>query len=302
MCTPIGYLNMAQSNRVQGLVSLGWFALFFLISTISIGNAQTLKQERNSVSVFPNNNGKGEPGATVIYQHTVKNIGAGTETFDLTANSSEGWSTSVSPDVVTLNGNEETMILVTIVVNTNAQQGDVDVTTVKATSQTNPGTSGTATDTTVVPIPMFLPMVSNNSGTDSPNCQLVIPPSNNPPGVDLVVTAISLSPNPPQAGQETIVRITVKNQGMTDVSDGNNFLIDFYVNPVPEPPGPFQPGDIFWGVQGAEFTAGESLTFVDTFTFGSGDHHLYAQIDTDGVVDEIDETNNLYGCLGITVN
>ncbi|NIW43768.1 MAG: hypothetical protein GWN30_03005, partial [Gammaproteobacteria bacterium] len=68
-----------------------------------------------------------------------------------------------------------------------------------------------------------------------------------------------------------------KNQGMTDVTAGNNFIIDFYDDPVPEPPGPFQPGDLFWGVQGIDFTAGTSLTFIGTYTFGAGFHHLYAQ-------------------------
>ncbi len=295
---------MAQFSRFSAvLVRLFlWLVLLLLASNTLIGNAQTIDQERASVTVFPNNNGIGEPGETVIYQHTVKNIGAGTEIFDLTVDSSEGWSTTVSPDVVTLNGNQETTILVTVVVSTNAQQGDVDVTTVTATSQTNPGTIGSATDTTIVPIPMFLPIVSNNAGEESPDCQLVIPSPNNPPGVDLVVTAISLSPNPPRPGQETTVRVTVKNQGMTDVSAGNNFLIDFYDDPVPEPPAPLQPGDIFWGVQGVDFTAGESLTFVGSYTFTSGFHHLYAQIDTDGVVDETDEFNNIYGCLGIGIN
>lgn len=238
----------------------------------------------------------------MIYQHTVRNLGPGTETFDLTVNSSEGWFTNVSPEEVTLSGQQETDIIVTVVVSPNAQQGDVDNTIVTVTSQSDPSVTDFSTDTTIVPIPMFLPMMANNVGEETPDCSLIIQPPDNPPGVDLVVTAISLNPNPPQAGQEATVRVTVKNQGMTDVTAGNNFIIDFYDDPVPEPPGPFQPGVLFWGVQGIDFTAGTSLTFVGTYTFGAGFHHLYAQIDTDGVVEESNETNNVYGCLGLTVN
>jgi hypothetical protein len=89
---------------------------------------------------------------------------------------------------------------------------------------------------------------------------------------------------------------------MSDVAAGNNFLIDFYNNPASEPPGPFQAGDILWGAQGVEFTAGMSLTFVGTLTFSAGFHHLYAQVDTDNHVAETDEGNNLYGCLGMAID
>ena len=295
---------MVQPNRFPECAGrlFCWLMIFFVFSAVSIGQAQTIERGNASVSVFPSNYGVGEPGATVIYSHNVKNTGNQSDTFDLTTNSTEGWLTSVSPDSVLLGPNQQTTILVTIVVRANAQLGDVDVTTVTARSQANPGTTGSATDTTIVPIPIFMPMVSNNSGTASPDCQFVPPTTGNPPGVDLVVTAISVNPNPPQPGQQTTVRVTVKNQGQSDVSVGNNFLIDFYDNPVPEPPGPFQPGVVYWGVQGADFEAGESVTLVGAYTFTAGFHHLYAQVDTDKVVNETNEGNNVYGCLGLNIN
>lgn len=295
---------MAQPNRFPAFAVriFLWFFVLFVTPGILVGNAQTIGRGQSSVTVTPNNSGIGEPGATIIYEHKVKNTGAQTDTYDITVNSSKGWTTLVTPDVLTLNPNQQMTILVTLVVGTNAQQGDVDVTTVKATSQAEPGTMGTATDTTTVPIPVFMPMVSNNAGEEAPDCQLVSPPVGNPPGVDLVVTAISFNPNPPAAGQQATVRVTVKNQGQTDVTAGNNFLIDFYDNPVPAPPGPFQPGVVYWGVQGVDFAAGESQTLVGSYAFTSGFHYLYAQIDTDGVVEESNEGNNVYGCLGLTVN
>jgi len=298
-----GYLNMARSKRFVGTSfwAVSWLLLLFLTASGTIGKAQGIDVLSGAI-IFPNNQGIGNPGETVIYQHTVRNLGPEIDTFDLTAVSSEGWFASVSPEEVTLNGQQETTIFVTIVVSPNAQQGDVDNTIVTVTSQSDPGITDFSTDTTIVPIPMYLPIVANNAGEATPECQLVVQPPDNPPGVDLVVTAISLSPNPPQAGQEATVRVTVKNQGMADVTAGNNFIIDFYDNPIPEPPGPLQAGNLYWGVQGVNFPAGASMTVVGTYSFVLGFHHLYAQVDTDGVVNESNETNNVYGCLGLTIN
>ncbi|NIQ10251.1 MAG: hypothetical protein GWO23_11530, partial [Gammaproteobacteria bacterium] len=96
-------------------------------------------------------------------------MGPGTETFDLTVNSSEGWFTNVSPEEVTINGQQETDIIVTVVVSPNAQQGDVDNTIVTVTSQSDPSVTDFSTDTTIVPIPMFLPMMANNAGEETPD-------------------------------------------------------------------------------------------------------------------------------------
>lgn len=296
---------MALTKRISIIFLWVVFSLFLLFSTSSEGTSPVLaiEGERNGGIIFPDNQGTGGPGETIIYQHTVKNVGQqGPDTFDITADSSENWFASVSPEEVTLNEQEEEDILVTIVVSPNAQEGDVDVTTVTITSQTDPGITDFSTDTTIVPVPIFLPIIANNAGEQTPDCQLVTQPPGNPSGVDLIVTSISLSPNPPQAGQEATVRVTVKNQGVADVITGNNFIIDFYDNPEPEPPGPLQGGDLFWGVQGVDFPAGASQTVVGTYTFTSGFHHLYAQVDTDDTVDESNETNNVYGCLGLAVN
>ena len=318
MSIPTGYLNMTpsrsarhlaifrislRSSKVPGTYSICWLLLLFLISGVSTGTAQTIGRTLAGASIFPDNHGVGGPGATVIYVHTLTNVDSGVDTFDLTVDSSAGWSAIVSPDVVTLNGQQQTTILVTVVVSANAQQGEVDVTTVTATSQNDPGIFDSAMDTTVVPIPMFLPIMVYGAGEPPPDCQLVVPPAGNPPGVDLVVTNVSLTPAAPQAGQPVTVRVTAKNQGMGDVPAGNNFLVDFYDKPLPQPPGPFQPGDLFWGVQGVDFTAGASHTLVKTYTFDNpGFHYLYAQIDTDRVVAESNENNNIYGCLEIVVN
>lgn len=299
-----GCLNMGQLKPFPtSFVRIFSWLLFLLMSWgIATGAAQTPEEGLNGAIIFPNNEGIGNPGETVIYQHTVTNQGTDPDTFDLTADSSEGWFTNVSPEEVTLNGQQSTTILVTIVVATNAQQGDVDVTTVTVTSQSDPGITDFSTDTTLVPVPVYMPVMLNKTVEETPDCQLMPPVPDNPPGVDLIVTAISFNPNPPQAGQQTVVRVTVKNQGMMDVATGTNFYVDFYDDPVPEPPGPIQQGDLYWGVQGVNFGAGESVTLVGNYMFEPGFHHMYAQVDTDGSVDESNESNNVYGCLGLTVN
>jgi hypothetical protein len=130
---------------------------------------------------------------------------------------------------------------------------------------------------------------------------LNVPPSANPPGVDLVVTNVVLVPANPQPGQTTSVRVTIKNQGQTDVTYGNNFYLDFYDNPHPEPPQHLQIGNIAWGIQGSHMEAGVSKTYIANYTFSAGFHRLWAQVDTDNSVNEANENNNLYGCKGVSV-
>jgi hypothetical protein len=128
-----------------------------------------------------------------------------------------------------------------------------------------------------------------------------VPPSGNPNGIDLVVTAVTLIPASPQPGQTTSVRVTIKNQGQTSVNVGNNFYLDFYDNPNPEPPQYLQIGNLVWGVQGADMGAGESKTFSANYVFSAGPHRLWAQVDTDRTVNEANENNNLSGCKALNL-
>jgi subtilase family serine protease len=95
--------------------------------------------------------------------------------------------------------------------------------------------------------------------------------------------------------------VTIKNQGQTSVSFGNNFYVDFYDNPNPEPPQNLQVGNLAWGVQGSDLGAGQSKTFMANYVFSAGSHRLWAQVDTDRSVTEVNENNNLYGCKALTV-
>jgi hypothetical protein len=253
------------------------------------------------LTLEPDNSGSGRPGETVIYVHTLTNEGDGPDTITLTADSSRNWPVTVSPDEISLNPMEETLVLVTLVVPASAQAGQIDVTTVTATSEVDPSVTASATDTTLVPSPVLLPMAFGSGSVEPTECQLVIPPAANPVGIDLVVTAITILPGTPPAGQVATVAVTIKNQGQTSVSLGNNFYLDFYVDPVPEPPGPQQIGDLSWGVQGADLPAGASRTYGADFVFGPGWHHLYAQVDTDNTVVEANENNNVFGCMSLYI-
>jgi hypothetical protein len=117
-------------------------------------------------------------------------------------------------------------------------------------------------------------------------------------GPDLVVTDISISPESPGAGQPVTVYVTVMNQGNREVTFGNNFYVDFYVDREPTL---LLVGDLGWGAQGSWFGVGETHVFSDTYAgFTSGTHQLYAQADTDDTVLEIVEANNVLGPVPLT--
>ena len=121
---------------------------------------------------------------------------------------------------------------------------------------------------------------------------LVNTPTPTPPGPDLVVTNLTIVPINPTAGVDAEIIVTVQNQGNQPVDPGNNFFIDFYVDTVPVP---YAPGVFYWGAQGSQFGVGESRSFTHDFSFSAGSHNLYIQVDTDQTVDEMNETNNIFG-------
>lgn len=297
----------------------------------AINVTTVLTEQVADVSIVPDNADTAVPGETVIYTHTVQNQGNSQDTINLEAVSNQGWTVTVLPSNVILIAGQQTDVQVSVEVPPGAADATVDVTTVTATSAFDPGVSDSAQDTTTViagggtPV-LFLPAVfkAQPGGGPTPTptstspapptatrtptptataipCILTVPPAGNPPGVDLIVTNIVLVPANPQPGQSVSVRVTIKNQGQTDVTYGNNFYMDFYDNPIPQPPQPLQVGNIAWGIQGSDLEAGVSKTYTANYTFSAGFHRLWAQVDTDQTVNEANENNNLYGCKGVNV-
>ncbi|MEM7028185.1 MAG: choice-of-anchor Q domain-containing protein [Chloroflexota bacterium] len=132
----------------------------------------------------------------------------------------------------------------------------------------------------------YLPLVFNLSSVVTPMpTETPIPTGLDLP--DLAIKNILLID-----GSPATIQVVVENQGNTSVSHGNNFFVDFYVD---RPPIANQAGDIAWSVQGSSFAKGAELVLSAPFVFSNNAHSVYAQIDTDNTVAELNETNNSFG-------
>jgi uncharacterized membrane protein len=99
------------------------------------------------VDVYPDNAAGANVGSTQIYHHTVENLGNGSDTFNLNATSSQGWTVQVVPSSVTLGEGLSITVEVRVTVPAGAA-GQVDVTTLTATSAADGSVSDSAADTT----------------------------------------------------------------------------------------------------------------------------------------------------------
>ncbi len=155
------------------------------------------------VSVTPDNSLTADPGDTVPYLHVVENTGNGPDTIDVTASSSQGWTTTLyaddgdgvfepgvddlalpdtdtdgTPDTGVLANDTSTQIWVAVDVPAGTIDGTVDTTTVTGTSSFNTGVQDTATDTTTVTSP------------DLGVTKSVAPAGAQPPGTTLTYTIV----------------------------------------------------------------------------------------------------------------
>jgi hypothetical protein len=118
---------------------------------------------------------------------------------------------------------------------------------------------------------------------------------------DLIVESISTTPAQPIVDHETIIQVTIRNQGEQDVGSGNNFFVDLYMDPEapPEEGCPLQEGTIgdqWWGVQGDWMASGTSYVLTTEWVFtDTRAYHLFVQVDTGCSVVETDEYNNVEG-------
>jgi len=79
----------------------------------------------------------GCPGFIVRFKHTITNTGGGTDTFVITAESSQGWGVE-TPAPVTLDPGEDTIMEIVVHIPFGAVEGLVDEVRVRATSVSNP--------------------------------------------------------------------------------------------------------------------------------------------------------------------
>jgi uncharacterized membrane protein len=290
------------------------------------------------VRIEPDQSASALQGTTVVYTHTVMNLGNQQDTISLAESSVPLWPTDLSQNSITLLAGQIGTIQLSVDVPSSAAPGTVNTTIIFAVSGNDINASDTATDTTTAlqaPVsPVYLPIIRKDvtvvppPGTATPtpsatattppgatstptppatatptvgSCVLVPPGQANPVGIDLIVTNITITPNQPVAGQPVTLAVTIKNQGQTGVPAGNNFYLDFYDNPNPEPPHLYQWGNVAWGAQGVDMGPGASKTYYAQYVFSGGAHRVYAQVDTDSTVGEANEGNNLYGCLAVNV-
>lgn len=148
-----------------------------------------------SLTVTPDNTDSGNPGDTLYYAHQVQNTGNDTDTIDLTAVSSLGWTTAIYEDV---NGNgaydagidtpaTDTGalaplgtfdIIVAVTIPAGTPGATVDTTTVTGTSTNDNTVSDSATDQSTVISPAINVVKS------------VAPVGDQPPGTVLTYTIV----------------------------------------------------------------------------------------------------------------
>ncbi|MGQ9599501.1 MAG: CARDB domain-containing protein [Anaerolineae bacterium] len=123
-----------------------------------------------------------------------------------------------------------------------------------------------------------------------------------PPLPDLIITNIELEPAQPYLGQEVTIRVTIANPSQWDLTPGNNFWSDLYVDPAVVPIQLGQDGVAEWPCQSWWVPAGGSSVLETTYIFDDVKvYALYAQVDTDGHVAESNENNNVFGPVHVQV-
>jgi hypothetical protein len=150
--------------------------------------------------------------------------------------------------------------------------------------------------------------------TPRPTATPVLPPADYQPSAaapealpDLVVKSIRVSPSSPLVNRQVTVVVTIQNVGTADVEPGNNFFLDFYVNPLTTELKGLR-GDYDWDVQGIALSAGAEASFSVPWVFtDTASFNLWAQVDTPtppelpiGNVQEADEDNNVLGPYYVT--
>jgi hypothetical protein len=120
-----------------------------------------LPAELRMFTFTPNRSSTPDPGATVIYTHTLLNTGTLTDIYQFSWSSTQPWTSVSTVTPITLTAGQSSLVTVTVQVPNNAGViGQRDTTIITATSQISPTLGATVTDTTLVPrAKIFLPVI-----------------------------------------------------------------------------------------------------------------------------------------------
>jgi hypothetical protein len=120
-----------------------------------------LPPTRSFIFTPPNRSSTPDPGATVIFTHTLLNTGNLTDTYQLVWSSTQPWSTITATTPVTLTPGQQ--LVVTITLNIPSGSGVIglrDTTLITATSMISPALQAVVVDVTLVPrARIFLPAI-----------------------------------------------------------------------------------------------------------------------------------------------
>ena len=100
-----------------------------------------------AVAFFPDHSATAYTGQVMTYSHTLSNLGAGRDTFDLAHSTSQGWVVTYTTPI-TLEAQTAVDLPVQIFVPADAPSGTLDITVITATSRTDPAVVATVHDTT----------------------------------------------------------------------------------------------------------------------------------------------------------
>jgi uncharacterized repeat protein (TIGR02543 family) len=122
----------------------------------------------------PDNQSSGNPGEVLAYSHTLTNLASVTDTFTVTASSSAGFGTALTPATpITLTAGDSITINLTVAIPPGTIAGTVDVTSVTAVSQSDVNVTGTATNETTVKAVFGLDLTPDNVGQGDPGQTVV---------------------------------------------------------------------------------------------------------------------------------
>ncbi len=109
----------------------------------------------------PDRSSAPDRGATVVYTHTLVNIGSVTDTYVFNWSSTQAWTTVQATTPIILSAGQSNVVTVTVnIPNSPGVVGQRDTTIITATSQISPTMHTTTTDITMVPLArVYLPVL-----------------------------------------------------------------------------------------------------------------------------------------------